>query len=140
MSMSRAAFSASIDGTPHYILQWTRNNMPIPGANGLEYTTPPLTAADDGAVYQLSLSNHFSRVTSTAATLTVLHNPWVVSASNRGQPNRVYVLFNKPVVLQPGSGAGYSLDGGIIVHDQAHGVSQSEVVLIPVAPFKKPTI
>lgn len=55
-----ATFAATPDGTPPYHFQWEKDGVPIAGANAASCTTPPATAADDGAVYCVVVSNAFS--------------------------------------------------------------------------------
>lgn len=44
-----ATFRVGLTGP--WKVQWYRNGTAIPGANNASYTTPPVTAADDGAIY-----------------------------------------------------------------------------------------
>ena len=47
---ARALFRVGLTGP--WRLQWYRNDVEIPGATTSTYTTPPVTAADDGARYR----------------------------------------------------------------------------------------
>ncbi|HEY2951368.1 MAG TPA: hypothetical protein VGK40_02230, partial [Verrucomicrobiae bacterium] len=94
-----ATFAATVDGTPPYTVQWFSNSVALAGATNLTYTTPAAGAADDGTRFQVTVNNEFSSATSSNATLAVLQNPQVLAASSRGNPNAVYVTFNKPVAL-----------------------------------------
>lgn len=66
-----ATFSASATGSNPLTYQWQRNGTSISGAIAASYTTPPVTAADDGAKFQVVVSNSLGSVTSNPATLTV---------------------------------------------------------------------
>jgi hypothetical protein len=61
--------SASGDQPLSY--QWRKNGAPINGATAANYTTPPTTAADDGATFSAVVSNSAGSATSADATLTV---------------------------------------------------------------------
>jgi alpha-tubulin suppressor-like RCC1 family protein len=66
---ARATFTVAIDG--NVPLQWFRNGLPIAGATGPTYTTPPATATDDGANFYAATTGSPS-VGSQSARLTVL--------------------------------------------------------------------
>ncbi|TMQ01401.1 MAG: hypothetical protein E6L09_03715 [Verrucomicrobia bacterium] len=58
--------------------QWYKNNSPIQGASGgitnmptLTYTTPLLTAGDDGASFHVVVSNNVNNATSDDAVITI---------------------------------------------------------------------
>jgi hypothetical protein len=51
--------------------QWQVGGVDIPGATRATYTTPLLTAADNGKVYRVVINANGNTVTSSAATLTV---------------------------------------------------------------------
>jgi hypothetical protein len=51
--------------------QWQKNGAPITGATGPNYTTAPVTSADDGAKFLCVVSNSTGSVTSNQANLTV---------------------------------------------------------------------
>jgi glucose/arabinose dehydrogenase len=69
-----ATFSVSASGSPTLTYQWQKNNVDIPGANASSYTTPPVTASDNGAQFRCIVSNGAGSATSNAATLTVTAN------------------------------------------------------------------
>jgi tripartite-type tricarboxylate transporter receptor subunit TctC len=50
--------------------QWHQDGVEIAGATGTSYTTPPLSAADNGAAFTVTVSNSLGSVTSNVATLT----------------------------------------------------------------------
>jgi Immunoglobulin I-set domain len=54
--------------------QWRRNGVPISGANAPVYVTPTLALTDNGATFDVVVSNTAGNVTSAAATLTVMPN------------------------------------------------------------------
>jgi hypothetical protein len=66
-----AQFSVAVTGSPAPTFQWRRNGSPIAGATGSSYTTPPVSMADNGAVFSVVVSNSQGSVTSSGATLTV---------------------------------------------------------------------
>ena len=56
--------------------EWQRNGVVIPGAgNTPSYTTPPTTAADDGASYRVRVFNPAGSTLSSSALLTVTSAP-----------------------------------------------------------------
>jgi hypothetical protein len=118
-----ATFSFTPDGTPPWTIQWKKNGVDIPGATGTSYTTPPATAADNGAVYSVSLANSFSS-TSCSGTLHVRPNPRVVDCFARCEATLIHVLFNKPVRLD----GTYTLNSGF-VNSQTYGATHAEVIL-----------
>ena len=67
----RARFSVTATGTPPLHYQWTKNGLNITGATKASYTTPPTTAADNGALFAVTVSNLAGSVTSNNAILTV---------------------------------------------------------------------
>lgn len=65
-------FSAAVQGTPPYFIQWTSNGVPIAGASALSYTLPLVTTNMSGALFAVTVSNSFSGLTSSNALLTVI--------------------------------------------------------------------
>ena len=64
---------------PHY--QWLTNGAAIPGATSSSYTTPSVSTNDNGAQYQVSVSNNVNSVTSDVVVLTVMADPGTRVAS-----------------------------------------------------------
>ena len=65
-----ATFTVAAAGTAPFSYQWQRNGVAI-GGNSPTYTTPSTTSADNGAVFQVMVSNSAGNVMSLPATLTV---------------------------------------------------------------------
>ncbi|MDP3830481.1 MAG: hypothetical protein Q8Q47_04375, partial [Ignavibacteriaceae bacterium] len=70
---STANFTVSVNGTPPFVLTWFKNNIQIPGANSLSYTTDILTTFDDGNTYKCIIKNcnNTNQIISNNAVLTV---------------------------------------------------------------------
>jgi hypothetical protein len=66
-----ATFSVTAGGTAPLAYQWQKSSTPIPGATASNYTTPATALSDDGATFQVVVSNSAGSVTSAAAILTV---------------------------------------------------------------------
>jgi hypothetical protein len=66
-----ATFSVAVMGTAPLSFQWQKNGTAVSGATSSSYTTPPTTAADNRALFTVSVSNSAGSVTSTAGTLNV---------------------------------------------------------------------
>lgn len=61
---------------------WSKSGAAISGATSASYTTPATAAADNGALFTVTVSNSVSAVTSSAATLTVTQaTSYVISAA-----------------------------------------------------------
>jgi hypothetical protein len=66
-----ATFTVVGAGTAPLSYQWRKNNVSIAGATLVSYTTPPVTLADNGTQYVVSVQNSFSGATSNIVTLHV---------------------------------------------------------------------
>ena len=66
-----ATFSVAATGTPTPSYQWQKNRANITGATGASYTTPVTSAGDNGAKFDVVVTNSKGSETSAAATLTV---------------------------------------------------------------------
>ena len=66
-----ATFSVTATGTAPLSYQWQKNNANIPGATAASYTTPVTVTTDNGAKFDVIVSNTAGSQTSTMATLTV---------------------------------------------------------------------
>jgi hypothetical protein len=75
-----ATFTVGAGGTAPLMYQWQKNAANILGATSASYTTPATAAADNGAKFDVVVSNSSGSVTSNPATLTV--NPVGTSSSS----------------------------------------------------------
>jgi Immunoglobulin domain len=66
-----ATFTVAASGRAPISYQWQKNGAAIDGATSAAYTTPATTAADDGAMFSVVVSNAAGNATSNAARLTV---------------------------------------------------------------------
>ena len=67
-------FSVVASGNPAPGYQWQRNGTAIAGATSASYTLSNVTLSDNGAVFNVVVSNSAGSVTSSQATLTVINN------------------------------------------------------------------
>jgi hypothetical protein len=67
----RAKFSVIATGSLPLTYQWRKNDVDIPGATKPNYTTPPTTSGDNGALFSVTVTNSYGNVVSTEAVLTV---------------------------------------------------------------------
>jgi len=70
-----ATFSVVASGTAPLSYQWRKNTTNISGATTSSYTTPVTTSADNGAKFDVVVSNSAGNITSAQATLTVSSAP-----------------------------------------------------------------
>ena len=68
-------FSAAVQGTPPYFIQWFSNGVTIPGANQFTFTIPAVSTNMDGTVFWLTVSNLAFHATSSNAVLRVTPAP-----------------------------------------------------------------
>ena len=66
-----ATFTVSASGTPAPTYQWRKTGTNISGATTAGYTTPATVLGDNGATFDVVVTNSAGAVTSSAATLTV---------------------------------------------------------------------
>ena len=66
-----ASFTAAVQGTPPYFIQWFSNGLAIPSANQFTYTIPSVTTNMDGSTYFVTVSNLSFSATSIDAVLHV---------------------------------------------------------------------
>ncbi|HWM93306.1 MAG TPA: PQQ-dependent sugar dehydrogenase [Thermoanaerobaculia bacterium] len=67
-----ATFTAGASGAAPLLYQWRRDGVDLPGATGTSYTLPKAELSDDGAVFDLVVSNDHGSATSDPAILTVV--------------------------------------------------------------------
>jgi hypothetical protein len=66
-----ATFSVTATGTAPLSYQWQKNGAAISGATASNYTTPATVSGDNGAKFDVLVTNAVGSATSTMATLTV---------------------------------------------------------------------
>ena len=92
-----ATFSVVATGSPTLTYQWRKNGAAITGATAASFTTPTLTAGDNGASYTVVVSNPVNAVTSGAASLTVTA---AVAPTITQQPASISVRASDPASFQ----------------------------------------
>ena len=92
-----ATFNVQAIGGASPAYQWLRNGVEIAGATTSRYTTPPVTAADNGATFAVRVSNSAGSITSVAGTLTV-DTP--VAPTIGAQPADVSVVAGAPASFE----------------------------------------
>lgn len=70
-----ATFVVTASGTAPLTYQWQKNGANIAGATQASYSTPAAAAADNGAKFDVVVSNSVASVTSATALLTVTATP-----------------------------------------------------------------
>ncbi|HWY75368.1 MAG TPA: LamG-like jellyroll fold domain-containing protein, partial [Verrucomicrobiae bacterium] len=103
-------FTAGVSGQFPLSLQWFKNGVAIPGANGSNLRFPLLHLSDAGS-YTLVASNASGPVTSSPAVLTVVQNPFLVHRWSFTNNNGIDSISGSNVTLV--GGANYS--GGSLV-------------------------
>jgi len=100
-----ASFSVTVGGSAPFTYQWTKNGSAISGATAASYSIAAVDASSAGS-YVVIVSNAAGSVSSSAATLSVVSVPVVVT-----QPISLTVYAGKPasfsVVATGGSGLSY---------------------------------
>ena len=78
-------FSAIASGNSPISYQWRRNGIDIPGATSTSYSLDPTDAtSDNGAIFDVIVSNPYGTATSLQAQLTVDDPPTFITPINRG--------------------------------------------------------
>ena len=80
-----ATFSVTASGAAPLNYQWRKNSANIGGATAATYSTPATTSSDNGAKFDVVVSNAKGSVTSSPATLTV--NAAAVAPTVTTQPS-----------------------------------------------------
>jgi hypothetical protein len=84
-----ASFTVAAAGTAPLTYQWRRNGAPIGGATGTSYMLSPTAMSDNGALFDVVITNVSGSVASTTAQLTV--NAAAVAPTITTQPANVTV-------------------------------------------------
>jgi hypothetical protein len=86
-----ATFSVSATGTSPLSYQWQKNGTSVSGATFATYTTPATTSGDNGATFQVIVSNSAGSINSNSVTLTVS------SGGGGGNPNVSVLTYHNDV-------------------------------------------
>ena len=110
--------------------QWYTNNVPVPGATNLSYTTPKLATANNGTVYKLVATGPGRTATSSNATLTVVSieppaNPIAVFDFDDGQVPDGTAVYGTALV---DPAAGFGGTGGLILTTNKNNQNGSFVI------------
>ncbi|HEU4852048.1 MAG TPA: immunoglobulin domain-containing protein [Telluria sp.] len=165
-----ATFTVTANGTAPLAYQWRRNGANISGANTASYTTPPVTAADSGARYSVTVSNDagtavsndavltLSAVTPVAPSITTQPAATTVSAGQSatfsvaasGTPPLAYQWRRNGINIAGATGASYTVpatlatDNGtrysVTVSNATGQVTSNEALLTVTAAAVAPTI
>ncbi|MBV8115512.1 MAG: immunoglobulin domain-containing protein, partial [Silvibacterium sp.] len=68
-----ATFNVTASGSGTLSYQWSKNGSAIAGATSSSYTTPATTASDNGAQFNVTVTDAAGSVTSNSASLTVIN-------------------------------------------------------------------
>lgn len=102
-------FSVSAVGSAPFQYQWRRDSVPIAGATADNYTTAALSLADDGARYDVVVTNGAGQATSAPAVVTVFAAP--AAGSTCTSPGASFELVASDAALALGKAAGAALVG-----------------------------
>ena len=92
-----ATFSVTARGSAPLSFQWRRNGAAVPGATSASYTLASTVAADNGAVFDVVVTNPAGSITSAPVTLAV--TPIVQAPSIATQPASQTVPAGSPVTF-----------------------------------------
>jgi hypothetical protein len=147
--------------------QWSRNGSVIAGATSPSYTTPATTTANNGDVYQVTISNTMGTVTSSAKLSvqaltppTIIQNPANASVTTgqaasfqvqaSGSPPLAYQWQRNGTAISGATGASYTTpatalsDSGasftVVVSNAAGSVNSVPATLTVADPTFAPTI
>ena len=91
---SSATLTVVANGTAPISYQWYRDSQAIPGANTASYTTPVLSAADNGATFYCLVTNAYSQLQSNIATIYVGQADLISNFSSPGSGSYVWEKLN----------------------------------------------
>ncbi len=122
----QATFKAMVDGSGPYTYQWYKNGTAITGAQNWKYITPPVTLADNGAQYTVTVTTTNNTANSAdiagSGVLTVQADALVVVSVGSVNGNLVGLRFNQAVDKASAETAGNYL---------INGASAIKAVLMP---------
>ena len=128
-------FTAAVNSTPPYTIQWMKDDVPIPDATQFTYTIPATSQDMDNTRYSVKVSNLQFNATSRKALLRVssdLTPPTIVSASSVGPFQMTLVFSEEMDETFAGEPTNYVLAAGnILVASAVLQPDRKTVVLTP---------
>lgn len=128
-------FSTASQGSLHPNYQWQEDGTNIPGATGVNYTTPILGPTYSNSTWDVvETFPDETTYTSVVSTLTVLPAPPVVTSAGiplweATSPSNIVVLFNVQISSATANvAANYTLNSGSVL-SAAMGVESNKVIL-----------
>ncbi len=92
-----ATFSVTATGTSPLSYQWQKNGTSVSGATSATYTTPATMSGDNGATFQVIVSNSVGSVPSNSVTLTVSSGGGGGGGGGGGNPNVSVLTYHNDV-------------------------------------------
>ena len=129
-------FTAAVQGTPPYTIQWFSNDVPIAGADQLAYTIPAATLAMDGAQFRVSVSNLLYGAVSSNAVLHVTsdNTPPALDSAASEDGLGITVAFSEMVEESTATNLGhYQVNGGAATVTSALLQPDGKTVLLTLA-------
>lgn len=128
-------FTAAVNSSPPYTVQWMKDNVDIEGATSFSYTIPAVTQDLDNTKYSVKVSNLQFNGTSRQATLRINPDnviPTLVSGSSTG-PRQVSLVFSEEMDEATAEDINnYIVDQGAVFLNSAELLAdQKTVVLTP---------
>jgi autotransporter-associated beta strand protein len=130
-----AFMAQGISGALPYGFAWLKNGQPIAG-NSANFTTQPLSSADNGTVFTLVVTNGFSRV-ERSSTVTVISDstaPTIVSAVGSQYQDTIVVTFSEPVDEHTACGPVYAINNGLRVLSASYDSTSRRRVTLRTTP------
>ena len=115
-----ATFKVGATGSAPLAYQWRRNGVAIAGATYASYTRNNVQLVDNGAFFDVVVTNRYGRAVSNAAQLTVLQNAAPTASITQPQAGTTYAGGN--VVSY--AGTGNDLRGRHLARERVHLVGQ----------------
>ncbi len=130
-----APFTVGLSSVGPVSYSWRRNGVALPDSNTPDFLFGPVRLADQGARFNVVVSNSIGSVTSSQATLSVtpdVTRPTVTDVINLGTRN-LRITFSEPVAVPSAtSAANFTISPGITVDSARLGAS-SEIVELEVS-------
>ncbi|MGC8742630.1 MAG: immunoglobulin domain-containing protein, partial [Verrucomicrobiia bacterium] len=125
-------FSVEVGGGYDFVtFQWLKDGVEIPGATSRTYTTPALTAADNGSRYSVRVTNtrNNSTAVSDEAVLTVKNTPVLLGATVNDNPNKIVLNFSKNISQSTAQNLQNYTVSGLNITAAAFGQDAKQIVL-----------